>query len=110
MERLTDIAGRFATQGRVTEVRPLGEGFINDTYVVATDGPLRYILQRKNKNVFPDVPAMMDNITAVTAHIKQKVADPLRETLTVILARDGKPYFLDNDGEYWAMCLSLKIQ
>ena len=108
MERLTDIAGRFATQGRVMEVKPLGEGFINDTYVVTTDGPFRYILQRKNKNVFPDVPAMMDNITAVAAHIKQKVADPLRETLTVILARDGKPYFQDDKGEFWAMCLFIE--
>ena len=108
MASLIDIAGRFATHGRPLEVKPLGEGFINDTYVVATDGPFRYILQRKNKNIFPDVPAMMDNITAVTAHIKQKVADPLRETLTVILARDGKPYFLDDDGEYWAMCLYIE--
>ena len=108
MADLKDIAGRFATLGRVTEVNPLGEGFINDTYVVTTDCPHRYILQRKNKNVFPDVPAMMDNITAVTAHIKQKVADPLRETLTVILDRDGKPYFLDEDGEYWAMCLYIE--
>ena len=103
-----DIAGRFALDGSAVEVRPLGEGFINDTFVVTTNGPLRYILQRKNKAVFPDVPAMMDNIAAVTAHIKKKVADPLRETLTVIPALDGKLYYQDSEGEYWAVCLFIE--
>jgi Ser/Thr protein kinase RdoA (MazF antagonist) len=108
MADLKEIAGRFELDGNPVEVKPLGEGFINDTYVVTTDGPLRYILQRKNKAVFPDVPAMMDNIAAVTAHIKQKVADPMREILTVIPARDGKLYNLDSDGEYWAVCVFIE--
>ena len=103
-----DIAGRFALDGSAVEVQPLGEGFINDTFVVTTDGPRRYILQRKNKAVFPDVPAMMDNIAAVTAHIKKKVADPLRETLTVIPALDGKLYYHDSEGEFWAVCLYIE--
>ena len=103
-----DIAGRFALEGRAVEVKPLGEGFINDTFIVTTDGPLRYILQRKNKAVFPDVPAMMDNIAAVTAHIKKKVADPLRETLTVISILDGKLYYQDSEGEFWAVCLFIE--
>jgi Ser/Thr protein kinase RdoA (MazF antagonist) len=108
MADLKDIAGRFELDGKPVEVRPLGEGFINDTFVVTTDGPLRYILQRKNKAVFPDVPAMMDNIAAVTAHIKKKVADPLRETLTVIPALDGKLYHQDSEGEFWAVCLFIE--
>ena len=108
MADLKEIAGRFKLDGNPVEVKPLGEGFINDTYVVTIDGPLRYILQRKNKAVFPDVPAMMDNIAAVTAHIKQKVADPMRETLTIIPARDGKLYHLDSDGEYWAVCIFIE--
>ena len=108
MADLLDIIGRFAIEGHATEVRPLGEGFINDTFIATTDGPHRYILQRKNKNVFPDVPAMMDNIAAVTEHIKRKVKDPLRETLTVIPAKDGKLYYQDEDGEYWAVCLFIE--
>ena len=44
---------------------------------------------------------MMDNIKAVTEHIKKKVQDPLRETLTVIPAKDGKSYFVDSKGDYW---------
>ena len=100
-----DIASRFELQGEISEIKPLGEGFINDTLIVRTKGQTPdYILQRKNKAVFPDVPAMMNNIWMVTNHIKAKVADPLRETLTVVPAKDGRYYYQDAEGEFWAVC------
>ncbi len=104
------IAGRFALEGKASDIRPLGEGFINDTYLVCVDGRSEpdYILQRKNHIVFPDVPAMMDNIQRVTTHIKSKVADPLRQTLTVIRANDGQLYHKDEEGNFWAVCLYIK--
>lgn len=107
---LFEIAGRFALDGQASDIRPLGEGFINDTYLVCVDGRTEpdYILQRKNHIVFPDVPAMMDNIQRVTTHIKTKVTDPLRETLTVIRAKDGELYHKDTDGNFWAVCLFIK--
>ena len=104
-ERLLDIASRFELEGKVADIRPLGEGFINDTYIITTEGNTPdYILQRKNHLIFPDVPGMMENIKAVTEHIKAKVADPLRETLTVIPAKDGKLYVKEGEN-YWAVCL-----
>ena len=101
------IISKFNIEGKVTEIKALGEGFINDTLLVFVEGceQPKYILQRKNHLVFPDVPAMMDNIRKVTAHIKAKVADPLRETLTVIPAKDGKLYHKDEKGNFWAVCL-----
>ena len=104
-EKLQAIAAQFELVGDIESIKPLGEGFINDTFVVKTvgDNP-NYILQRKNHNIFPDVPGMMDNIKAVTEHIKQKVADPMRETLTVIPAKDGKLYVQDGEN-FWAVCL-----
>ena len=104
-QRLLQMASQFAIEGEIVTIEPLGEGFINDTYVVTTAGSApNYILQRKNHHVFPDVPAMMENIKAVTDHIKAKVADPMRETLTVVSAVDGKLYVQDGDN-YWAVCL-----
>jgi Ser/Thr protein kinase RdoA (MazF antagonist) len=104
-ERLISIASHFDIEGDIASVKALGEGFINDTYIVTTEGSApNYILQRKNHVVFPDVPGMMANIKAVTEHIKAKVADPMRETLTVVPARDGKLYVQDGEN-YWAMCL-----
>ena len=104
-EKLFEIASHFALEGAVASVEALGEGFINDTFVVKTSGSApNYILQRKNHIVFPDVPGMMDNIKAVTEHIKAKVTDPMRETLTVVPATDGKLYHKDGEN-YWAVCL-----
>ena len=104
-DRLLQIASQFAFEGEITAIEPLGEGFINDTFVVTTLGDTpNYILQRKNHHVFPDVPAMMDNIKRVTEHIKAKVADPMRETLTVVPAKDGRLYVEEGEN-YWAACL-----
>ena len=106
-DKLIGIAGQFRLNGKVTDISPLGAGFINDTFLVFTDGNKTpsYILHRKNHVVFPDVPAMMENIRKVTEHIKAKVSDPERQTLTVISALDGKLYHKDSDGNFWAVCL-----
>ncbi len=105
-EKYLEIASKFDLKGQIREIKPLGEGFINDTLIVRTSGDeTDYILQRKNKSVFPDVPGMMENIRKVTEHIKKKVSDPMRETLTVVPAKDGKLYYEDGDGEFWAVCV-----
>lgn len=108
-QRLESIAGKFAIEGTIERIRPLGPGFINDTFIVETnEGNPNYILQRKNKNIFPDVPAMMQNILAVTDHIRRKIeeagGDSRREVLTVVSTTEGVPYHLDEYGEYWAVC------
>lgn len=109
---LKKIAEEFRLEGKVAAVKNLGEGFVNDTFIVETEGGPRYILQRKNKNIFKDVPAMMDNILRVTQHLKKKIAavggDPLRESLTVIPARSGALCYQDGEGEYWAVCLFIE--
>lgn len=110
MKDLLSICASFDLEGKAVEVVPLGEGFINDTFIVKTDNPERsYLLQRKNKKIFTNVPAMMENIVTVSNHIKDKVksqgGDPNREALTVIPTKDGSLYFLDEEGEYWAACL-----
>lgn len=106
---LNEIAKQFQLEGVVAEVAPLGEGFINDTFIIKTGaGTPNYILQRKNKKIFSPIPAMMENIQKVCLHIKEKVVaaggDPMREAMTVTPANDGKLYFLDDEDEYWAVC------
>ena len=113
MEKLHHIASQFCFEAPIQEIQSLGEGFINDTFVVlTTDEKLKYILQRKNKTIFTQVPEMMSNILAVIDHIKKKIiargGDPLREAMTVIQTQDGKPYFIDSDGEFWASCLFIQ--
>lgn len=105
-----DIAKQFEFEGTIESVAPLGEGFIHDTFLVRTKGNSPdYILQRKNKEIFPDIPAMMDNIERVTAHLRRKVeeagGDPETEVLQVIHTLNGPAYFVDDAGQYWAACV-----
>lgn len=107
-----EIASHFKFEGTVSNVNAFGDGLINDTFLVETEGNSpNYILQRKNKNIFTDVPAMMDNIHRVTTHLKKKIVaaggDPDREALTVTPTVDGKLYYQDKDGEYWAACVCI---
>ena len=107
--KLYNIAQQFALEGSIAEIKALGDGFINDTFIVKTEGDApNYILQRKNHIVFPDVPAMMDNIRRVTEHIKAKVENPLRDTLTVVPTTDGALYYKDEEGNFWAVCLFIE--
>ena len=105
---LQNIASHFALEGDIAAIDSLGDGFINDTFIIRTSGDAPdYILQRKNKNIFPDVPGMMENIRKVTEHIRRRViaegGDPLREAMTVVPTHDGKLYHIDPQGEYWAV-------
>lgn len=110
MDKLYAIAQSFAFEGTIINIAPLGEGFINDTYIVTTD-LRRYILQRKNHLIFPDVAAMMDNIARVTAHLKAKVVaaggDPEREVLTVVPTTEEQLYHTDGEN-FWAACLYIE--
>ncbi len=108
-EKLVDIVSRFAIEGTVNEIKPLGEGLINDTFIVKTaeeDAP-NYVLQRVNHNVFPDVDMVMRNIDAVTGHIRAKLeaqqADDIdRRVLTFIPSKDcAEKLYCVVDGQYW---------
>lgn len=109
--KLEDIAARFQLEGKVEKVEQMGEGFINDTFIIynAEKSAPDYLLQRKNKRIFTNVPAMMENIMKVTTHIKKKViarkGDPMREAMTIVPATDGKLFYQDEEGEYWAVCI-----
>ena len=74
--KLTNIVEQFAFEGTICEIKPLGEGLINETYKVKTcetDRP-DYVLQRINHHVFPDIDRVMHNIDAVTSHIRNTLA------------------------------------
>lgn len=107
-DKLTDIAARFDLEGNIVSIGRLGDGFINDTFIIRTgEGTPDYILQKKNKLIFPDVPAMMENIHKVTDHMRRRVREAggneEREVMRVVTTKDGKLYFCDEDGEYWAV-------
>ena len=92
-------AYEFQTIGVPTSCERYGNGHINETYLLETPSN-KYILQKVNRNVFKDVPALMKNIALVTRHLSRLEKDP-RKVLTLVPAKDGRDYWVDEDGEYW---------
>ncbi|MBR2404046.1 MAG: aminoglycoside phosphotransferase family protein, partial [Clostridia bacterium] len=86
-------------------VDPYGDGHINDTYIA--DARPRYILQRINTSIFTDPQQLMENIEAVTMHLRRIITanggDPDRETLTVIRTTDNKLFYKAADGSCYRM-------
>ncbi len=107
MENLNCILSNFTVKGKITSITPLGNGLINDTYKVETEGDAPdYVLQRINNAIFTDVDMLQHNIDCVTAHIRKKLEakgenDIDRKVLTFIPEKNtGKTYFL-HEGKYW---------
>lgn len=108
MKDLNHIIDKFDIKGEVAEIKPLGNGLINDTYIVittSTDTP-DYVLQRINHNIFTNVEVLQHNIEAVTRHIRRKLEDAgetdvERKVLTTVpLKSSPKTYYFD-DENYW---------
>jgi Ser/Thr protein kinase RdoA (MazF antagonist) len=103
------ICGQFAFDGRWVDGRPHGNGHINDTYVVSFDQKgrrTRYVLQRINTRVFADVPALMENMVRVCAHVGARVAvdgDPeaSRRSLRLVPTCSGASFYRDPAGGSW---------
>ena len=108
MDQFKSIISHFAISGTVSEIKPLGNGLINDTYKVTTveaDAP-DYVLQRINDSIFTDVDLLQNNIEEVTHHIREQLvkegADDIdRKVLTFIKTDEGKTYIKDGKNQYW---------
>ena len=94
------IISHFQLQGAPIRCERYGNGHINETYLLETDAPHAYILQKVNRQVFPDVPNLMRNIQLVTSYLWHQTPDP-RRVLTLVPTTDGQAYMVDPDGEFW---------
>ena len=109
MENLKEIVLKFNVENEINEVKPLGEGLINDTfkvYVNDCETP-KYVLQRINNAIFQDVDLLQDNIEKVTNHIRKKLiekneTDIDRKVLNFIKTKDDKRFYFDGE-KYWRL-------
>jgi len=101
-EQIVKQSHDFATCGEPIFCTRYGNGHINDTYLVVDSTARQYILQRINDNVFRNPQAVMENIAAVTNHLRTKISD-IRQVLSLVPTKSGKPWLVDADGKYWRM-------
>lgn len=115
--KYSEILAHFPIREEILDIRPIGNGHINDTLGVTVrtaEGAeeMRYALQKINHNVFKDVDTLQGNIFTVTEHLRKKLEEAGdkevdRHTLTFFRTKEGKPYVL-RDGEYWRLMRFVK--
>jgi Ser/Thr protein kinase RdoA (MazF antagonist) len=114
MSVLLEIAKQFDFPGGVDQVEVYGSGIINDTYVVTFSSPAstlhprlgkRAILQRINRQVFPEPLKVIQNLDVLLQHVAQNESQHTagQEFLlpTLYATHDGRRYFEDGQGETW---------
>jgi hypothetical protein len=111
IDELTLIVAQFDVKGSVLEIKPLGNGLINDTLLVVTDGSDNYVLQRINNAIFKDVDLLQHNIDCATAHIRRKLAgdpDIDRKVLTFIPCKATRKTYWTDGETFWRISVFIK--
>ena len=106
---IRELCESFDINGKYVNCLELGTGNINSTYLVKyvrDDVERQFILQRINKNVFKEPEKVMDNIVRVTNYVREKVEQCKLSTKKLVMRAflskaDGKPFVIDDNGEYW---------
>jgi Ser/Thr protein kinase RdoA (MazF antagonist) len=108
-----EIANAFDLPGRVTAVDPLGNGLVNDTFLVGCEAGERFVLQRINCTVFPRPDWVMANIARLGHHCEglpwPQADRPRRWELPRLVpprlseaGTPGRPW-LERQGEVWRL-------
>lgn len=110
MADFNKILSEFALSGTVRDVAPMGNGLINDTYRVTTEGGPDYVLQRINNAIFKDVDLLQNNIDCVTKHIRGKLVqageqDVDRKVLTFVPVKGSARTWICDGESYWRVSL-----
>jgi hypothetical protein len=109
MERnIRKIVSNFRIIGDFVDFEKVTTGHINDSYYIktnSTDHP-GYFLQWINNYIFKDVDGLMNNITAVTQHLAEKLASHPElafKVLEIIPTLQGDKYYLQAEGHFWRL-------
>lgn len=98
-----------ASNGRLVEKIPYGNGHINDTFRLCCKRPDQkeksFILQKINRDIFKNPSQLMENVVHITEYLRGIIisqgGDPDRETLNVLQTRDGANYYQDRNNNFW---------
>lgn len=90
---------RFPTEGRPISCKQIKSGHINETYLITTDTGAKYILQWINRYVFPNVDALMNNMSAISRFLRGRGGD--MAMIRYMDTLDGRSYYDDGQGGCW---------
>ena len=93
---IKNIANQFKTVGEFSSFTSLGEGLINDTYLLETTTG-KYVLQKINHHIFKNIPALTRNKVLITQHIASKKNS---QTIQFLPTHKALYYYQNSEG-YW---------
>ena len=100
---LREIAKQFKLQSEnITYLERYGEGHINTTYLLVVDNSKKYIFQKINNHIFPNVEQLMNNINLVLEHLKNyssNLTNPDRQVMHIVRTKDNFLYYFDKDND-----------
>lgn len=109
MERdIKQIISNFRITGNFVDYEKVVTGHINESYFIKTDSTDHpgYFLQWINNYIFKNVDGLMNNITAVTHHLAEKIAghpELAFKVLEIIPTLHGDKYYLQAEGQFWRL-------
>ena len=109
---LSILINKFNVKGRLVALQPFGNGNINDTFLAIyrnTFTETQVILQRVNRNVFPQPEVIMENMHEVTRHCHEKLEadskagrdDRVWQMPRIVKTKEGADYVTDEKGDVW---------
>ena len=110
LETLCNVADQFSSHGSIIDIQELGNGNVNDTFLVTLDGgrDQYFVLQRINTQVFCQPERVMQNILTFSEHVDRKLhQDDLRfdnrrwEVPRVLRAQGSQNPWVDAEGSFW---------
>lgn len=100
IEQANQVCKQFS-QAKVNEITPLGNGLINDTFLIKTDS-LQFVLQRINEQVFPYPALIMENLLLLNQHTHYQRSQRVKLKIpAVIKTHLQQAYYLDQNKHCW---------
>ncbi len=107
--KLDTVLSEFRVNGKRVVTEQIKNGHINCTFRVTVEDDNHdfkvYVVQAINTFVFKNPISIMENIDAVTAHIKKKYEASNescdRKVLDFLHTSDGKNYYYDDRNNFW---------
>jgi Phosphotransferase enzyme family len=110
LEELREVAESFDIKGELLSINTHKSGLINQSYISTWShkgGNRRYIHQKINHQVFPNVEGLMSNILAITRHLKNKNNFP-GVVPEIIYSKTSRAFIKDSSNHYWRTYLFIE--
>ena len=98
-EQIQYVLSGFGLGFSNDQIKKLGSGHIHDTFLL--DGPVKFVLQRINTNVFTRPDIIANNLRQAASHLQKN--SPGYLFLSAVRTKSGDDMMWDQDGNPWRL-------